>query len=303
MAVGQDDSGQTTSPGGACVAVLGTGTLGAPMARNLARSGTAVAVWNRSAERAQPLAQDGIRVCSSVPDAVHKAEIVLTMLSDSTAVTAVMQEAGGLDAMTAGAIWVQSSTVGIADTERCAELARTAGVTFVDAPVLGTRTPAERGQLVLLASGPDEARERCRPAFEAIGKQTLWLGPAGTGTRLKLVVNTWLLSLVEVLAEAVAFAKAMGFDPESFFSTIEQGGVSLPYVRLKGGAMVREEFPPDFTLRLARKDMQLVLDAAAQSRLPVPVVETVIRQFDRAIDLGHGDKDYAATYLATRSEP
>ncbi|QKV96395.1 NAD(P)-dependent oxidoreductase [Streptomyces sp. NA02950] len=284
------------------VAVLGTGTLGAPMARNVAATGVEVTVWNRTAERTKPLADAGLRVCASVAEAVADADLVLTMLSDTTAVSSVMRDHGGLEAMTPGAVWVQSSTVGIQDTEGWAGAARTAGVAFVDSPVLGTRTPAENGQLVLLASGPDEAREVCRPVFEAIGKRTLWLGAAGTGTRLKLVVNTWLLSLVEVLAESVAFAKAMGFDAETFFATIEQGGVSLPYVRLKGSAMDREEFPPDFTLRLARKDLRLVLDAAADAGLPVPVVEAVVRQFDRAIGLGHGDADYAATYLATRSE-
>ncbi|WP_435240442.1 NAD(P)-dependent oxidoreductase [Streptomyces cucumeris] len=282
------------------VAVLGTGTLGAPMARNVAATGVQVTVWNRTAERVKPLADAGIRVAGTVAEAVAGADLVLTVLSDTAAVSSVMRDHGGLEAMRPGAVWVQSSTVGVQDTEGWADAARAAGAVFVDCPVLGTRTPAENGQLVLLASGPDEARKVCEPVFEAIGKRTLWLGPAGTGTRLKLVVNTWLLSLVEVLAESVAFAKAMGFEAETFFSTIEQGGVSLPYVRLKGAAMDREEFPPDFTLRLARKDLRLVLDAAAGAGLPVPVVETVVGQFDRAIGAGHGEADYAATYLATR---
>ncbi|CAM5644861.1 3-hydroxyisobutyrate dehydrogenase OS=Streptomyces fumanus OX=67302 GN=mmsB PE=3 SV=1 [Streptomyces fumanus] len=281
------------------VAVLGTGTLGAPIARNAGAAGCTVAVWNRTAERAKPLEADGIRVCSSVAEAVADADIAVSVLSDGPAVDAVAP--GLLDAMRPGAVWVQSSTVGVTDTGRYAELADAAGVAFVDSPLLGTRTPAENGQLVLLASGADEALDSCGPFFDAIGKQTLRVGTAGAGTRLKLVVNTWLLSLVEVLAESVAFAKAMGFEPETFFSTIEQGGVSLPYVRLKGGAMAREEFPPDFTLRLAHKDLRLVLDAAAGARLPVPVVDTVVRQFERAIGLGHGEADYAATYLATRS--
>jgi 3-hydroxyisobutyrate dehydrogenase len=281
------------------VAVLGTGTLGAPMARNIAAAGIEVAAWNRSEGRAAALADHGVRVCPSATDAVRGAGLVVTILSDAAAVTEVMDDVSRQGGMEPGAIWIQSSTVGVDDTARFAQLARAAGAAFVDAPVLGTRTPAERGQLVVLASGPEAARGRCAPVFDAIGRRTLWLGSAGTGTRLKLVVNTWLLSLVEVLAETVAFTKVMGLEPETFFSTIEQGGVSLPYVRLKGEAMVREEFPPDFTLDLARKDIRLVLDAAGAADLPLPVVQTVIQQFDRAIELGHGGRDYAATYLVS----
>jgi 3-hydroxyisobutyrate dehydrogenase len=283
------------------VAVLGMGTLGAPMARNIAAGPVDVRVWNRSSRPWERLVAAGVEVCSSVPEAVSGADIVLTVLSDDAALTAVMDHGGGLDAIQAGAIWIQSSTIGVEDTKRWTERAEKAGALFVDAPVLGTRGPAERGELTILGSGPEDARERCRPLFDAIGKSTLWLGPAGAGTRLKLVVNSWLLSLVQVLAESLAFCQAMGFEPETLFDTLERGGVSLPYVRLKGGAMAREEFPPDFTLRLARKDLQLVLDAATDVRLPLSIVEAALAGFDRAIERGHGDDDYAATYLATRS--
>jgi 3-hydroxyisobutyrate dehydrogenase len=291
------------SPVGSTVAVLGTGTMGAPMARNLAASGLSVRAWNRSPDRARPLADDGIDVCLDLAEAVRGAGIVVTMLSDAAAVVAVMQTGGALAAMDPGAVWLQESTIGLEATERCRHLAAEKGVAFVDAPVLGTRGPAERGELVVLASGPEEALDACAAALDAMAKEVLRLGPAGAGTRLKLVVNAWLLSLVEVLAESVAFAFAMGIDPETFFGTIERGGVSLPYVRLKGGAMARQDFPPDFTLRLARKDLGLVLDAAAGARLPLTIVETALQQFDRAIELGHGDEDYASTYFATRPRP
>jgi len=284
------------------VAVLGTGTLGAPMARNMASRGQSVRAWNRTAERARFLEGDGVQVYETPADAVRGAGVVLTMLSDAVAVKAVIEEAGALAAMEPNAIWLQQSTIGLEATERCCRLAVEAGVAFIDAPVLGTRGPAERGQLVVLASGPDDAIEACANVFEATARTVLRRGAAGGGTRLKLVINAWLLSLVEVLSESVAFSRAMDIDPEVFFDAIEQGGVSLPYVRLKGGAMVREEFPPDFTLHLARKDLALVLDAAASARLPLRIVETALRQFDRAIALGHGGDDYAATYFATRTQ-
>lgn len=284
------------------VAVLGTGTLGSPMARNLAAAGHRVRAWNRSGERARPLEGHGIEICSTPGDAVRDADLVLTMLSDGPAVEAVMAEAGALADMRPGAVWLQQSTIGLAATEHCRALADRAGVAFVDAPVLGTRGPAEQGELVVLASGPDEAVAACTTVFDATARAVLRMGEAGGGTRMKLVINTWLLTLVEVLSEAVAFSHAMGLDPEEFFDAIERGGVSLPYVRLKGGAMVREEFPPDFTLRLARKDLALVLETAGAVRLPLRIVETALEQFDRAIAAGHGDEDYAAAYLATRAQ-
>src|SRR5205807_1209873 len=114
-------------------------------------------------------------------------------------------------------------TIGVAATERCASLAADAGVSFVDAPVLGTKAPAEAGELVVLASGPDEARESCDPIFDTVGKKTLWLGEAGAGTRLKLVTNAWLVAVVEGIAETFAFAEGLGVDPSSFLEAVAGG--------------------------------------------------------------------------------
>src|SRR5919197_4436412 len=136
------------------------------------------------------------------------------MLTDGSAVEQVMTEDGALEGMREHAIWLQASTVGIAATERLSALADRAGVSFVDAPVLGTKQPAEQGALVVLASGPDEARGICEPIWDVIGSRTIWLGEAGAGTRLKLAVNNWLVCLVENLAETIAFAERIGISPE-----------------------------------------------------------------------------------------
>src|SRR4051794_4303678 len=186
------------------VAVLGTGTMGAPMARNLVKAGLEVPAWNRSPEKAEPLGDDGVTVHDEAAEAVRTAEFVLTMLTNADAVRAVVTDEGALEAMADGATWIQVSTIGVRAADELARLAADAGVTYVDAPVSGTKEPAEQGKLVVLASGPQDARERCRPVFDAIGQKTLWLGEAGVGSRMKMVVNTWLLALVEGLAESVA---------------------------------------------------------------------------------------------------
>jgi 3-hydroxyisobutyrate dehydrogenase len=271
------------------VAVLGTGTMGAPMARNLVEAGLEVRVWNRSIEKAG--AVEGAQVCESASEAASGADFVLTMLADAEAVE---QTAKGLDF--GEAVWLQMSTVGIAATERLMKLS---DAPFVDAPVVGTKQPAEKGELTILASGPRDARERAKPVFDAVGARTIELGDAGEGTRLKLVINSWLVILVEGLAETIAFAEAIGIDPERFLETIEGGPVGPPYAQLKGKMMIARKFDPSFSLALARKDARLVLEAAERHGFDAALVDVVARKMDEAIAAGHGDEDMAATFLAS----
>jgi 3-hydroxyisobutyrate dehydrogenase len=281
------------------IAILGTGIMGLPMARNLRAAGLDVRAWNRTASRAEPLAEDGIAVAGSPADAVHGADIVITMLADGDAVSSTMEDGGALQAMADNALWLQMSTVGIAATEALQALADERKVTFVDAPVLGTKLPAEKGELLILASGPEEAEERCRQVFDALGSKALWLGEAGGGTRMKLVLNNWLLSLTQGLAETIALAESLAVDPSKFLETIDGGPLGVPYAGLKGGMMIEREFPASFPLDLALKDVRLVLEAAGRKQLELPVTRTVESQMERAVKEGHGREDMAATYLAS----
>jgi 3-hydroxyisobutyrate dehydrogenase len=242
------------------VAVLGTGIMGAGMARSLARAGFEVAAWNRSPEKARPLIGDGIAVVEKPEDAVAGAAVVVTMLFDAASVAAVMADA--LQAMAEGAVWVQTSTVGIDGTAELAELARTHGVGFVDAPVLGTRQPAEEGKLTVLAAGPTELRAAVAPVFDAIGAKTVWVGEEpGAGHRLKLVANAWVLSVVTGTAQSIALAEGLGLDPQVFLDTIAGGAMDAPYVQLKGRAMIAGDYPPAFAVDGALKDSGLIADA------------------------------------------
>jgi 3-hydroxyisobutyrate dehydrogenase len=282
---------------GTKVAILGTGIMGAAMARNLLAEGMEVSVWNRSPEKAEPLTEDGAEVADSPADAARGADFLLTMLADADVVEEAV--AGDvLPALAEGGVWLQMSTVGEDGTKRLAETANEHGVDFVDAPVLGTRQPAEQGQLVVLASGPEEVRERSQQIFDAVGSKTVWLGEAGAGSRLKLVVNNWIVGLLGVLAETVALAKSTGVDPARFLETIQGGPLGLPYAQLKGNMMIEDAFPTSFSARLARKDTGLVLDTAEANDLEMPIARAVAARFDEAIQAGHGEQDMAAIYRA-----
>jgi len=282
------------------VAVLGAGgTMGFAMARNLARADFAVRAWNRTRERAQPLADDGAVVCDTPAEAAADAGTIVSMLSDGEAVIEAMDgERGALSRANLRTLWLQTSTIGEAATERCTELAHRVGALFVDAPVLGTKQPAEQGELIVLASGPEETHQRAAAIFDVVGKKTLWLGEAGQGTLLKLVVNSWIVTVVEGGAEAIALAEGLGLDPARFFEAIEGGTLDLPYLRLKGRAMRERDFTPSFSLKLAAKDARLVGEAAARRGLDLPLPGVIRERMEQAVP-EHGDEDLAATYLTS----
>ena len=276
------------------VALLGTGTMGAGMARNIAAAGLPLRVWNRTTERAEPLA-DVATVAGSVAEAVDGADVVLTMLYDADSVADTMEEARGK--LGADAIWLQQSTVGIAGTVRLAKLADELGVAFVDAPVLGTRKPAEDGGLVVLASGPGQVRDRVAPVLDAIGSRTMWVGEAGAGSRLKLAANAWVFTVVEGVAESLALTRDLGLDPRLFLEAVQGGALDAPYVQSKGGAMLDGSFDPAFALAGALKDAELILEAGRGAGLDLGVLPGIREHFARAVEAGHGDFDMAATYL------
>jgi len=287
------------------VAVLGAGgTMGFPMARNIARAGIPVRAWNRSRDKAEPLTADGAVVTDTPAEAAQGATIVLTMLADADAVVSAMDaEDGALPVMSRRddpehPVWLQMSTIGEEVTERCIGLANRYGVGFLDAPVLGTRQPAEQRQLVILESGPEEARPRVQPVFDAIGHRTIRAGQAGAGTRLKLVTNSWVLAVVEAGAETIALAEGLGLDPSLFFQAIEGGALDLPYLRMKGQAIAKRDFRPAFRLTLAAKDAGLVKESARQHGMDLPLLDLIARRLGQGA-AEHGDEDFSATYLTS----
>ncbi|ARP71778.1 NAD(P)-dependent oxidoreductase [Streptomyces pluripotens] len=283
------------------VGVLGTGIMGAAMARNLCRAGLTVRAWNRTRDKAEPLAAEGARVTGTPAEAVEGADVVLTMLYDGDTVLDVMREAA--PALRSGTAWAQCTTTGVELVSALAAFGREHGLLFYDAPVLGTRQPAETGQLTVLAAGPEEGRETVAPVFDAVGARTVWTGAdadAGSASRLKLVANSWVLAATAAAGEVLALAEALGVDPQDFFALIEGGPLDMGYLRAKSALILDGRLsPPSFMVATAGKDAQLVVRAGEQNGVRLDVAAATAARLARAAAQGHAGEDMAAAYFAS----
>ncbi|TDC87363.1 NAD(P)-dependent oxidoreductase [Actinomadura sp. 7K507] len=283
-------------------AMLGTGIMGAAMARTLLREGHRVTVWNRTRSRAEPLAADGAAVAGSPAEAAAGAEVVITMLDGGETALSVMRDAS--PSLRPGQVWAQMGTVGVESVPRLAAFAAEQGLTFVDAPVQGTKQPAERGRLVVLAAGPRNARTVLEPVFDAVGSRTVWLdedGASGAGTRLKLAAVSYAISLTAVVAESVALTEGLGLDPALLGEVLTGGPLDSAYLQVKMKAMLAGDFEPSFAVRNAEKNTRLIHESAESAGIRVDVNDAAGARFRRVIDQGHGDEDMAATYRASFS--
>lgn len=274
------------------IAVLGTGIMGAAMARNLAREGHEVRAWNRSRTKAEPLAADGIAVAAAPEEAARDAEVLVTMLLDAD--TTAGPAGAALGPLGPGAIWWQAGTVGVPGTERLARLASGAGVAYVDGPVLGTRAPAEAGELTVVAAGPDDALGRLAPAFGATAAKVVRTGAPPSASRFKLVLNHWVAGLTALTGETVRLARALDVDPARFLDTIAGGPLDAGYAQLKGKAMLAGEYPTSFSVSNVAKDVRLMLEAAGDADLELVLAPAILARFEAAERAGHGEDDMAA---------
>jgi 3-hydroxyisobutyrate dehydrogenase len=270
--------------------------MGGPMAANLARAGFDVRAWDRTASRAAALMEDGATVAASPAEAVRGAGILITMLADGPATEQVWNGPDGLAAAGPGLIWVQMATVGLDWTQRFANTAARYGMHFFDAPVSGSQGPAEAGQLTILASGPQWMREDVAPVFAALGRATAWLGPAGNGTRAKLVLNNWLTNLTEMTAETLTFARDLGLDPAAIVDLLDSTPLGSPYAVQKARTMLAGDFTPAFALKHALKDADLAVQAAQASGTELTLTSALLARWRRAAASGHADDDLAVIY-------
>jgi 3-hydroxyisobutyrate dehydrogenase len=274
------------------IAILGVGTMGHAMATNVLRAGIPTIVWNREPEATADLAAIGAEVADTPADAVRRAAIVVTMVTNADAVMSIAGEQGMLAALAPGTIWVQMSTIGLAGIERVATLVQNQrpDITLVDAPVSGSKGPAEEGRLTIFASGPDDVRLRLAPLFDAIGQRTMWVGPVGTGTRLKLVNNTWLAFGAEAVDASVALAHRLGLDTEAVADALGAGPLASPWQKAKLQRIQGRDFSPEFPLSLALKDVRLALDAAADDDR-FAALARLADEWQHVVDQGLGNED------------
>jgi len=283
-------------------AFLGIGSMGHGMATSALRAGISTIVWNREPRATKDLAELGADVAETATDAARRADIVVTMVTDADAVILVARDQGMLAALGPNAIWAQMSTIGVAGIERVAALvdAERPDVTLLDAPVSGSKVPAEQGQLTIFASGPGEARSRVAPLFEALGRRTIWVGAVGDGSRLKLVNNTWLAFTAEAVASSLALARRLGLQTETVVDALGGSSLVSPWQAAKLQRIAKGEYAPQFALSLALKDVHLALQAADDDRFAA--LASLADEWQQAVDDGLGDQDLTVMTRALEPE-
>ena len=278
------------APGLEPVAILGIGAMGHGMATSTLRAGIPTIVWNRNRQATEDLAARGAEVASTAADAARQAPTVVTMVTDTDAVMSIARDQGMLAALDPGSIWVQMSTIGVAGIEQVAAMvsADRPDVLLLDAPVSGSKEPAEQGQLTIFASGPVEARPRVTSLFDAIGQRAIWVGTAGTGTRLKLVNNTWLAFAAESVAASIAIAHRLGVDTQVVLDALHGSTLESPWQAAKLDRIADDQFSPQFALSLALKDVHLALQATGDR---LQALSCLADEWQQAVDQGLGDED------------
>jgi 3-hydroxyisobutyrate dehydrogenase len=283
------------------LAVLGLGTMGRAMAGSALRNGIPTVVWNREPDVATQMAGQGAEVAPSAADAVKGVDVVITMVTDTAAVTSIAMDLGVLEALPPGAVWAQMSTIGVEGTAAVSSLVEKerADVLFLDAPVSGSKVPAEQGKLVIFASGPEQARPTVEPVFDAIGQRTVWLGPIGAGSRMKLVNNTLLAFSAEGVANSFALALRLGLDARAVVDAFEGGPLISPWSAGKMARIAGSDYSPEFPLALALKDVHLALEEADPEHFAV--LASLAREWDHLVRQGLGSEDVTVVTRALQS--
>jgi 3-hydroxyisobutyrate dehydrogenase-like beta-hydroxyacid dehydrogenase len=276
------------------VAFLGLGIMGHSMATNLVKAGHEVAVWNRSAGKQV----DGARMAASPAEAANSVEVIWLCVSDTAAVESVIFGADGVEqALTEGMVIADSSTISPSATRKFAERVARKGVQWVDSPMTGSKAGAEAGTLLFMIGGDGQAIEKLKPLYAAMGKKICHMGETGKGQSAKLVMNLQIALIYEGFAEALTLGAKLGVDAGSLVNLINSSMVKSGVVEYKAPFVLNRDFTPNFPLRLMRKDIRLALEAAKESRVKLPGLETVEEIYDVSVEEGNADFDYAATLL------
>jgi 3-hydroxyisobutyrate dehydrogenase-like beta-hydroxyacid dehydrogenase len=276
------------------VAFLGLGIMGSAMAANLAKAGHEVTVWNRTPGKQV----EGARTTATPAEAAKGVEVVWLCVSDTAAVESVLfGENGAEQSMTAGMIVADSSTISPSATRKFAERLALRGVQYVDSPMTGSKTGAESGTLLFILGGEEQTIEKLKPLYAAMGKKIFRMGEVGKGQSTKLVMNLQIALIYEGFAEALTLGAKLGVNTELLMPLVQASMVRSGVVEYKAPFVLGRDFSANFPLRLMSKDIELALEAAKESRVKLPGLETVGEIYEMAIEDGHADLDYAATLL------
>lgn len=275
------------------IAVIGMGTMGAPMARNLLKAGHSVVVHNRTREREEPLAAEGASRASSPAEAARVADIVLTCVSDTPDVERVLldPEIGAINGLRAGGLIIDCSSIAPAATRRIADAFRAKGIGYVDAPVSGGSEGAIKGTLTIMCGGSEEDFARAEPVLQIIGAKVTRIGPVGCGQIAKVANQVAITGTFMALAEALTLAHRAGADPERVVEAIGGGVAGSWILNNRADRMLKDDYPLGFRTRLHRKDLGIALETAREFQVPVPIASLVATIEDALIAQGFGDED------------
>jgi 3-hydroxyisobutyrate dehydrogenase-like beta-hydroxyacid dehydrogenase len=277
------------------VGFLGMGLMGSRMARNLLRKGFSVTVWNRTRARAEELVKDGAKVASTPAEVMAEVDVACTCL----ATPAVLEEAvagpeGLFKRARAGQLLIDFSTISPALARSLESRAKFLGVDFVESPVTGSKNGAEKGTLLLMVGGTEQAVARCQPVFAAVGEKSIYCGPVGSAAQVKLAGNALIASMLQGLSEGMLLATKAGVDPAKLLEVVQASGYRSPYFEFKGAALLRRDFSTHFSIDLMHKDLTLFLEEAAVQRVPTPLAAAVREVYALARAAGKGEQDIGA---------
>jgi 3-hydroxyisobutyrate dehydrogenase-like beta-hydroxyacid dehydrogenase len=281
---------------------VGLGIMGSAMAANLVKGGFDLTVWNRTPVKCEPLAAAGAHIAASPRAVAEAVDIVFAMMATPGAVTAVRDGSDGIMAgLQQGKGYVDMSTIDVETSRDSARLARERGALFLEAPVAGSRKPAEDGLLTIMAAGDRALYDRALPALERMGKKILFLGEEGNGARMKLANNLVMGGMMAAFAEGMALAARSGLDLGQLLEVLDAGALANPMFRLKGAVVAaNDRFPVAFPLKHMQKDLRLALRLAEQVGLPLFTTATVNELFKEALSRELGDADFAAVSRVIR---
>lgn len=279
------------------IGFIGLGIMGGGMAENLIKSGFEMIVHNRSKDKATALIEQGAKWADSPKEVAEQADIVFTMLANPQVVEDLaLKENGFLNHLAEGKLWVDCSTVDPSFTRRMADESAKRGVRFLDAPVTGSRVPAQQGQLTFLVGGHEEDLNEIKPMLEAMGKEISHQGGIGQGSSMKVIVNLMLAQSMAAFAEAVSLGEALGLEKERVVATLLNGPTTAPFLKGKKEKVLSQDFSADFPLEHMQKDLQLVSNAAFERNIALPIANVTKEVYMLAKQRGYGKQDFSAVY-------
>lgn len=279
------------------IGFLGMGIMGKAMAMNLLRNGFKVTVWNRTLSKCDELKEHGASVGESPAAVVKKCKYTIGMLSDPPAALSVVFDKGGiLEEISSGKGYIDMSTVDAETSSKISQAVIAKGGSFLEAPVSGSKKPAEDGQLVILAAGEKGLYEKIVPAFDVLGKKSFFLGEVGNGAKMKLVVNMIMGSMMNAFSEGLVLADKSGLSPKTLLDVLDLGAIANPMFKMKGPSMIENSYSPAFPLKHQQKDMRLALALGDENAVSMPVAAAANEAFKKARSTGLGDLDFSAVY-------